>query len=55
MNESLIGSVSKEEIMNSIFSIKPTKAPGPDGMTCFFSRILGHHRRSSDEGDTRFL
>lgn len=36
MNEALIGRVSKDEIRYAIFSIKTTKALGPDGMTRVF-------------------
>lgn len=36
MNESLIKSVTDEEVKNALFSIGPTKAPGPDGFTALF-------------------
>ncbi|KAG7600426.1 Endonuclease/exonuclease/phosphatase superfamily [Arabidopsis suecica] len=36
MNESLVKEVTEEEVKRALFSLNPTKAPGPDGMTALF-------------------
>jgi len=36
MNEFLVKEVTEEEVKRALFSLNPTKAPGPDGMTALF-------------------
>lgn len=36
MNESLVKEVTEEEVKRALFSLNPTKAPGPDGTTALF-------------------
>jgi len=36
MNEFLVKEITEEEVKRALFSLNPTKAPGPDGMTALF-------------------
>ena len=48
--ESISGSASEEEIRAVVWSLKPFKAPGPDGLHAgfFFLEILAHGGKFSD-------
>lgn len=41
MNEALLAYYTDEEIKKALFQMHPSKSPGPNGMSPFFSKIFG--------------
>lgn len=41
-NQSLLGTFTADEVQKAAFQMHPSKAPGPDGMSCFFFQKYWH-------------